>query len=510
LPWIASAATVVNDTFADGNSTVQDLANNSIRIFQGRSTTVRTDAVGSVNFNLAATTSAEAFWGFFTNSGSPVNLNVGDKLTVSGTFSFTGFGGGGQDIRFGVLNSLGTRNTNNLTGGMNETTFVNDPGYALDFFPSGSSGTPFNILRRTNLTQGNVFNAIGDFTVIPGSGATVRQTLANNISYTLTYSIERLNATDTRISVSVTGGTLTNLNFTSVESSATPNTAFDYFAFRVANNTFAQQIKFTNWLIDYTAALPVITSQPQPSNLTVQVGSNVTMAVAASGNQLSYQWQRSGNPIPAATNPSAITPTLNLTNVQLGDAGSYVAVVSNPSGSVSSNPVTLNVSTDPVPPPPGITTQPADTTVTVGNPTALSVVASGNNLFYQWFKNGNLIQGATSASLNFANAQIGDAASYAVVISNSSGSITSNPAKLLVVSGMTIANVAPNNGATDICIDTPLRITFNQAPKVGNAGRLQIHQDDGSIVDTIDMSLAAQSRLNGTVQFQLFPDHSHG
>jgi pectin methylesterase-like acyl-CoA thioesterase len=506
LPWIvATAASVVNDTFADGNSQNQDLANNSIRIFQGRSTTVRTDAVGSVNFNLAGTTSAEAFWGFFTNSGAPVNLNVGDKLTVSGTFSMTGFGGTGQDIRFGVLNSLGTRNANNLTGGMNETSFVNDPGYALDYFASGTGGSPFTILRRTNLTQGNVFNAIGDFTAITGTGATVRQPLTNNTSYTLTYSIERLSATDTRISVAVTGGALTNFNFTSVESSVSPNTAFDYFGFRVANNTFAQQIKFTNWLIDYTAALPVITSQPQPSNLTVQVGSNVTMAVAASGNQLSYQWQQNGAPISAAVNPSAITPTLNLSNVQLGDAGTYVAVVSNPSGSVSSNPVTLNVSTDPVPPPPGITTQPADTTVTVGNPAALSVIATGDNLFYQWFKNGTLIPGATGASLNFANAQIGDVASYTVVVSNSSGSITSTAAKLLVVSAMTVTTTSPNTGATDLCIDTPLRITFNQPPKVGTTGRLVVHQDDGAIVDTIDMSLANQSRLNGTVSFNYFP-----
>src|SRR4029078_12690384 len=152
---------------------------------------------------------------------------------------------------------------------------------------------------------------------------------------------------------------------------------------------------------------------------------------------------QNGSPISSAVNPSAITPTLNLTNVQLGDAGSYVAVVSNPSGSVSSNPVTLNVSTDPVPPPPGITTKPADTTVTVGNPTALSVVASGNNLFYQWFKNGTLIQGATGASLNFANAQIADAANYSVVVSNSSGSITSNSATLLALASAVITRHAP-------------------------------------------------------------------
>ncbi len=504
LPFVALAASIVNDTFADGNSQNQDLANNSLRHFNGRSTTIRTDAVGSVTFDLTNTTSADAFWAFFTNSGAPVNLNLGDKLTVSGTFSFTGFTAGGQDIRFGVLNSLGTRNANNLTGGMNDATFSGDPGYALQFVPSGS-GAPFTIYRRTTLSSNNPFNTIADFTAIPGTGATVRQTLASETLYTLSYSIERLTATDTRISVSVIGGTLANLNFSSVESSQSPNTAFDYFGFRIANNSFAQKIKFTNWLIDYTPATPVITSQPQPSNLTVQVGSNVTMSVGASGNQLSYQWKKDNVSIPAAVNPSAITPTLNLTNVQLDDAGSYVAVVSNPSGSTPSNPVTLNVSTDPVPPPPNITTQPADTTVTVGSPASLFVAATGDNLFYQWFKNGTLIPGATGAALNFGNAQISNSATYTVVVSNSSGSVTSSPAKLLVVSAMAITNFAPGSGATDLCVDTPLRITFNQQPQVGNSGRLVVHQDDGTLVDTINMSLATQSRLNGTVSFNYYP-----
>jgi|GEM_PF-1249821 len=509
LPFIVWAATLVNDTYADGNSQNQDLANNSIRLFQGRSTTVRTDAIGSVTFDLTTTTSAEAFWGFFTNSGSPVNLKVGDKLSVSGTFVLTGFTAGGQDIRFGVLNSLGTRNANNLTGGMNDASFANDPGYALDFFPSGT-GSPFAILRRTLLTGNNPFNSIGDFTAIPGTGATTRQTLANATPYTLSYLIERLSATETKISVAVTGGTLSNLNFTSIESSATPNTAFDYFGFRVANNTFAQKIQFTNWLIDYTPGLPVITSQPQPTNLTVQVGSNVTMAVGASGNQLSYQWNKDANPIPGGTNSSAITPTLNLTNVQLGDAGSYTATVSNPSGSVNSNPVTLNVSIDPVPPPPSITTQPHDTTVTVGQPGGLSVVATGDNLFYQWFKNGAIMPGATAATLNFASAQISDSANYSVVVSNSSGSVTSDQAKLLVVSTMTISSFAPVNGATNLCIDSPLAINFNQPVKVGNSGRLRVFQDDGTLIDTIDMSIAPQSRLNGTVSFNYFPIIANG
>src|SRR6185369_12830556 len=137
----------------------------------------------------------------------------------------------------------------------------------------------------------------------------------NATPYALNYTIERLTAADPKISVAVTGGTLSNLNVTSTETSATPNTAFDYFGFRVANNTFAQKIQFTNWLVDYTPGLPVITSQPQPTSLTVQVGNNVTMAVGAAGNQLSYQWNKDSSPISSAVNPSAITPTLNLTNV---------------------------------------------------------------------------------------------------------------------------------------------------------------------------------------------------
>ncbi|HEX8190606.1 MAG TPA: pectinesterase family protein [Pyrinomonadaceae bacterium] len=509
LPFVAGAAgnTLLNDTFADGSSINQALPN-SARIFKGRSTTTRTDAVGSVTFDMTPTGgNSEAFWGYFTNSGSPVTLGVGDKLSVAGTFTLTGFVGGGQDIRFGVLNSLGTRNANDLTGGQNDATFSGDPGYALGFFPSGS-GSPFVLYRRTNLNVNNVFNTFADFTALPGTGATARQTLANNTPYTLTYTIERLTATDTRISVAVTGGALGNLNYTSVESSATPNTAFDYFAFRVGGANFAQKIQYTNWKVEHTPSLPVITSQPQPTNLTVQVGSNVTMSVAASGNALAYQWQRNGTAI--GGNASATTPTLNLTNVQLTDAGSYTALVSNASGGVNSQPVTLNVSVEPVPPPPSITAQPADTNAPAGTPSSLSVAAAGNGLFYQWFKNGALIPGATQATLPFASAQVADSADYYVVVSNSSGSVTSTTARLLVVSTMRATGFAPSNYASGVDVDAPLYLTFNQPASVGSTGRIRVFSESGALVDTIDLGASTQSRLNGTVSFNYRPVITNG
>ena len=111
-----------------------------------------------------------------------------------------------------------------------------------------------------------ILNSFANFTAIPGSGATARQTLANNTPYTFTYMVERLTATNTRISVSVTGGALSNLNWTAIESSTPPHTTFDWFAFRIGGSNFASQITFTQFTVNYVPAAPVITAQPQPSN----------------------------------------------------------------------------------------------------------------------------------------------------------------------------------------------------------------------------------------------------
>ncbi len=89
---------------------------------------------------------------------------------------------------------------------------------------------------------------------------------------------------------------------------------------------------------------PVITAQP--TNQTVVAGNNVTMTVVASGTPpLSYQWVCNGTNIYNATNA-----TLLLTNVQLTQAGSYVAQVSNIVGSTNSVTAVLTVNPPPEPP----------------------------------------------------------------------------------------------------------------------------------------------------------------
>ncbi|MCP5533181.1 MAG: right-handed parallel beta-helix repeat-containing protein [Akkermansiaceae bacterium] len=76
---------------------------------------------------------------------------------------------------------------------------------------------------------------------------------------------------------------------------------------------------------------PEITTQPV--GVTVNLGQNVTLTVAATGSDpITYQWYRNGSPVPQATGSS-----LQLVNMDIGKAGQYHVVVTNWAGSVASD-----------------------------------------------------------------------------------------------------------------------------------------------------------------------------
>ena len=80
---------------------------------------------------------------------------------------------------------------------------------------------------------------------------------------------------------------------------------------------------------------------------------------------------------------------------------------------------------------PAITAQPASRTVPEGAAVTVSVSASGSApLTYQWLFNGSPIGGATSASYVIAAVQPIHVGSYAVVVKNGAGSVTSTSAVL--------------------------------------------------------------------------------
>jgi pectate lyase len=86
-----------------------------------------------------------------------------------------------------------------------------------------------------------------------------------------------------------------------------------------------------------------------------------------------------------------------------------------------------------VPTAPSITTPPVSQTVDAGANVSFTVAAGGSApLSYQWFKNSSPIPGATSLTLNLGSVQTDAAGNYTVLVSNSAGSVTSDPATLVV------------------------------------------------------------------------------
>ncbi|MCX8518313.1 MAG: immunoglobulin domain-containing protein [Rhodoferax sp.] len=79
---------------------------------------------------------------------------------------------------------------------------------------------------------------------------------------------------------------------------------------------------------------------------------------------------------------------------------------------------------------PGITSQPVGQSVVAGKTATFSVLATGSApLAYQWKKNGADISGATNSTYTTpatSDADIGAVLTYSVVVSNSTGTATSN------------------------------------------------------------------------------------
>ena len=91
---------------------------------------------------------------------------------------------------------------------------------------------------------------------------------------------------------------------------------------------------------------------------------------------------------------------------------------------------------------PIITLQPKSQTVAIGSTVYLTVRATNSPISYQWYFGTNAVVGATDLSLTLTNLHSNDSGNYTVVVSNNSGSVTSNPAMLMVLPSLGI-NMVP-------------------------------------------------------------------
>ncbi len=81
-----------------------------------------------------------------------------------------------------------------------------------------------------------------------------------------------------------------------------------------------------------------------PASTTAAVGGTASFSVTATGDGLSFRWRKGGNELSDGGPISgALTATLSINPVALGDAGDYDCVVTNTCGSQTSNAATLTV-----------------------------------------------------------------------------------------------------------------------------------------------------------------------
>jgi len=175
------------------------------------------------------------------------------------------------------------------------------------------------------------------------------------------------------------------------------------------------------------------------TNLTVPTGRPFTIsATVENATPLGYQWFLDGFPILQATQNSYSIPA-----VSLNDAGEYSVGVSYSGGTSLSATLALVV----IPPPigaPSISESPTNVSLAIGGLATFLVTATGGEaLQYQWQHNGTNIAFGTTAKLQIRNTQLSDAGIYTVKVSNSNGTVQSDPAvlsvtKIDVFAGLTI------------------------------------------------------------------------
>lgn len=181
----------------------------------------------------------------------------------------------------------------------------------------------------------------------------------------------------------------------------------------------------------------VITSSPVSK--TKCKGTSVTFYVTATGSNLTYQWQKGTNPLAdgatgsGSTISNSTTSAMTITGLALADAGSYRCVVTGDCGVQNSDPAILamNDSTS-------ITTQPVGGTYCEGNVVTLNVAASGDNLTYQWKKDGVAISdtgsfaGTQTTTLIIGSATTSYAGVYSCLVTGICGSENSTTVNVQV------------------------------------------------------------------------------
>ncbi|WP_051097204.1 FG-GAP-like repeat-containing protein [Spirosoma panaciterrae] len=171
--------------------------------------------------------------------------------------------------------------------------------------------------------------------------------------------------------------------------------------------------------------IPYSNAQQSPNQYSVRVGSSQAMPNFVAITNATLGPNSFSISIPANTSPG----TYN-----------FILTVQNGSCTSADLPFSLTINASV-----GSIVQPiSGTTVCVGGAATASISVSGSVSSYQWYKDGALVSGQTSATLSLSAAQTTDQGSYSVVVTGACNSLTSTAFSLTVSSPPSVS--LTNNG----------------------------------------------------------------
>lgn len=235
-----------------------------------------------------------------------------------------------------------------------------------------------------------------------------------------------------------------------------------YFLLKLEQTTITGNPGGNEMRLGLARLTPAIVSSP--TNQIAFNGNTVQLSVGASGGSpLNYQWQARAaggsaaftNVLDSANISGSTSATLTLLSIPLADV-EYRVTVSNASGSATSDPATLTVTTSApqilVDASPANLRQPAGYSFSI----PVTVVGSGP-ITYTWRRNGQVISnggrisGAQSSALTIEAAEAGDAGTYQLSMSNAYGNSTSAQVTVVIEQGLAFYDGSAwtlNGGAT--------------------------------------------------------------
>lgn len=234
-----------------------------------------------------------------------------------------------------------------------------------------------------------------------------------------------------------------------------------------------------------------IAFQPD-ATLNICQGENINLSLTTTGTSLTYQWRKDGTDLTNGGNTSgANSNNLIISNARVNDDGIYNCIVGSTCGSVSSN-----LSDVTVYPATTIVQHPVTITAVDGGNATFSVIAEGNNLSYQWQKDGvdisdgGIVSGATTSILTLTGVAESDEGNYRCVVTGTCNTDNSNPANL-IVNPFSIITSQPAN--LEKCVNESAEFSVIAS---GNGLSYQWKKDGVALIDNSNVSGSTSPNLS--------------